>query len=224
MQVSYLAVAAGLLAAVAAINPCISVPACPASGTIQYDRSVPDLTDFPLTQVDLCYSSSAIHINFTAYNETNFYYNASQGTNDEIYNYEVMEAFIYQGTKDPQTYFEFEVNPNNITYNAFVYNPSKNRTAGAPFDDILITQALVDGLTAETQLDKPGETWKSEVSIPLGLFNVDDGTAEGTKWRMNFFRTVVSPETFPNQTLGAWSPPNEASFHITSFFGDVTFV
>jgi len=223
MQFTYLSAAAVLIAAAHA-NPCLSVPACPDAGTIKYDKSVPEKTAFPLTQVDLCYTFSALHINFTAYNETNFYYNASQGTNDEIYNYEVMEAFIYQGTEDPQTYLEFEVNPNNITYNAFVYNPSKNRSAGAPFDDILIPEALTDGLTAKTKLNKARQKWKSDVSIPLGLFNVDNGTAKGTEWRMNFFRTVVSPESFPNQTLGAWNPPNEASFHITSFFGNVTFI
>ena len=53
-----------------------------------------------------------------------------------------------------------------------------------------------------TTLDKYNESWISKAKIPLGLFNVDDGKAKGTEWRMNFFRTVTSPETFPNQTLG----------------------
>ena len=109
--------------------PCLQVPACPQLGTIQYDKSVPNKTDFALTQVDLCYDDTSIEITFTAYNETNFFVNASQGTNDAIYEYEVMEAFIYQGTNDPQTYLEFEVNTINVTYQAFVYNPSKVRAA-----------------------------------------------------------------------------------------------
>ncbi len=48
--------------------------------------------------------------------------------------YEVMEAFIYHGTNDPQTYLEFEINPNNVTFQAFIHNPSKVRAAGAAFD------------------------------------------------------------------------------------------
>lgn len=204
--------------------PCLRVPSCPKTASVTYNKSVPDKTDFPTTQVDLCYTNSAIKITFTAKEETNFYFNASQGTNDAIWQYEVMEAFIYQGTNDPQTYLEFEVSPNNVTFQAFIYNPTKVRAAGAPFDTFFITQPLVDGLTANTTLDRPGKTWVSAASIPLGLFNVDEGKAKGTKWRMNFFRTVVSPTTFPNQTLGAWSPPDQASFHMTPFFGHVQFV
>jgi hypothetical protein len=199
------------------------VPSCPKTGSITYSKSVPDKQDFPPTKVDLCYTDTSIEITFTAEHETNFYFNASQGTNGDIWQYEVMEAFIYHGTNDPQTYLEFEVNPNNVTYQAFVYNPTKVRAAGAPFDHFFITQPLVDGLTAKTTVDKAAEKWVSSASIPLALFNVDAGKAKGTDWRMNFFRTVVSPDTFPTQFLGAWSVPDKASFHITPLFGNVHF-
>lgn len=205
--------------------PSLKVPACPARGTIQYNKTVPDKAAFPLTQVDACYDNTSLALTFTAYHETSFYYNASLGTNDAIYNYEVMEAFISRGTGDPQTYLEFEVAPNNVTYNAFVYNPSKVRAPGAIFDHFFITDPQTDGLVATTALDRAAEKWTSNVHIPLGLFNVDDGCARGTKWRMNFFRTVVSPQTFPNQLLGGWSPPTDApSFHETPYFGNVVFV
>jgi Carbohydrate-binding family 9 len=204
--------------------PALSVPGCPKTARIQYSKSVPDRTPFPLTQVNLCYSTSSIELTFTAYNETNFYYNASQGTNDAIYEYEVMEAFIYHGTNDPQTYYEFEVNPNNVTYQAVVYNPSKVRAAGAPFDHFYVTDPATDGFSAKTKLDRHAHLWTSEFTIPLGIFNVDNGTAKGTQWRMNFFRTITGPETYPNQTLGAWNPPNQANFHITPYFGRVNFV
>lgn len=216
---------AALAASVHALNvPSLEVPACPQKGTIQYSKSDPNRTAFPLTQVDLCYSPTSIELTFIAHNETNFYYNASLTTNDAIYNYEVMETFIYHGTKNPETYLEFEVSPANQTYNAFVYNPSKLRLPGAPFDHFFITDPIVDGLTANTTLDRPAHCWVSDVSIPLGLFNVDNGKAQGTKWRMNFFRTVTSPQMFPNQLLGAWSPTNESNFHETPFFGHVSFV
>ncbi|KAL6401115.1 hypothetical protein AUP68_16839 [Ilyonectria robusta] len=204
--------------------PHVNVPACPKVGTIKYSKSVPDKTDFPLTQVDLCYTRSSLVLTFTAYDETNFYFDPEQGTNDDIWAYEVMEAFIYKGTKDPQTYLEFEINPNNVTYQAFVYNPSKDRADGAPFDHLFVWDPAADGFSATTTLDKPAERWVSKVKIPLGLFNVDDGTAKGTDWRMNFFRTITSPSTYPDQELGAWSPPNKASFHISKYFGHVHFV
>ena len=215
-----------IMAATAAAlhTPSVNVPSCPHVGTIKYATSVPDKQPFPRTQVDLCYSDTHLHLIFTARDEVNFFYNASQGTNDEIYEYEVMEAFIYKGTDDPQTYLEFEVNPHNVTYQAFVYNPTKVRADGAPFDHFYVTDPAADGFSAETTLDKRRQLWVSDVQIPLGLFNVDNGCARGTKWRMNFFRTVVSPKTYPDQTLGGWSPPNKASFHITPYFGHVNFV
>ena len=219
-----IAIATGA-AGVQAALPSVNVPACPAQGTITYNKSDPNKTAFPLTQVDLCYDTQSIRINFTAYNETNYFFNASYKTNDPIYQYEVMEAFIYHGTNDPQTYLEFEVAPNNVTFNTFIYNPSKIRAPGAVFDNSLfIVNPQVDGLTANTTLDKPNQTWVSRARIPRGLFNVDDGKAQGTKWRMNFFRTVVSPATFPDQLLGAWSVTNESNFHETPFFGHVNFV
>ncbi|KAI0019481.1 hypothetical protein F4780DRAFT_447740 [Xylariomycetidae sp. FL0641] len=205
--------------------PSLQVPACSEGfSSLQYNRSVPDLNDFPCTLVDLCYSDTSIDIVFTAMQETNFYYNESLGTNGDIWMYEVMETFIYHGTNDPQTYLEFEVSPNNVTFQAFIYNPTKVRAEGAPFDTFYITEPLVDGIIADTALDREGQTWVSSVSIPLGFFNVDDGQAKGTEWRMNFFRTVTSPDTFPDQGLGAWSPPDQASFHMTPFFGHVSFI
>jgi hypothetical protein len=223
--VSSLAAVAGLAASATATHvPSVEVPACPSKGTVTYSKTVPDLEEFPLTQVDLCYTDTSIAITFTAYNETAFYFDPSQGTNDDIWEYEVMEAFIYKGSDDPQFYFEYEVNPNNATYQAFIFNPSENRAPGAPFDHLFVSDPAADGFTAETTLDKPGETWISDVKIPLALFNVHDGKAKGTKWRMNFFRTVTNPDIFPDQGLGAWSPPDEASFHITKFLGHVKFV
>lgn len=128
------------------------------------------------------------------------------------------------GTADPQTYLEFEVAPNNVTFSAFIYNPSKVRAAGAAFDRFYITDLAADKLTATTQLDPPNHQWISQVQIPLGFFNVDAGCAKGTQWRMNFFRTVTSAATFPVQEYGGWSAPDETNFHMTPFFGHVDFV
>lgn len=218
------AAAAGLVTGADCQVPSVNVPACPKVGTISYNKSVPDKKDFPRTSVDLCYTDTKLSLTWKALDEINFFFNASQGTNDGLYEYEVMEAFIYKGTDDPSTYLEYEINPNNVTWQAFVYNPSKDRADGAPFDHFFITDIVTDGFTAQTTLDKPGKKWTSKSEIPLALFNVDAGKAKGTKWRMNFFRTVVSPKTYPDQLLGAWSVPDKASFHISKYFGNVNFV
>lgn len=202
--------------------PSLKVPECPHYGVATINESDPDRTPFPLTTASLCYSATSLQIKFEAYNETNYYFNASQSTNDDIWEYEVMEAFIYHGTNDPTTYLEFEVNPNNVTYQAVVFNPSKIRATDASFDHFFVTDPAADGFSASTTLDKEAQTWTSTVQIPLALFDVD--VLKGSLWRMNFFRTITSADTYPNQTLGAWSPTSQASFHMTPFFGHVVFV
>lgn len=212
------------LAVASAHKDTVKVPCCPRKATITYDKSVPDKEPFYLTQVDLCYTDTSLELTFTAYNETSFYFDPNQGTNGDIWAYNVMEAFISRGTNDPQTYLEFEVNPNNVTYQAFIYNPSKVRAAGTAFDHLFVTDPALAGFSTETTLDREAEIWVSETTIPLGLFNVDKGKGKGTEWRMQFLRTVTNPELFPDQELGAWNPPDEANFHITPKFGHLKFV
>jgi hypothetical protein len=202
--------------------PTLQVPECPDLATATINQSVPGRTAFPLTTASLCYNETSLQITFEAYNETNYYYNSSQTTNGDIWEYEVMEAFLYHGQEDPTTYFEFEVNPNNVTYQAVVYNPSKVRATDAPFDHFFVSEPAADRFSATTTLDTDAQTWISTVHIPLAIFDVTE--LQGSQWRMNFFRTITSPSTYPNQTLGAWSPTDEANFHMSPYFGNVTFV
>lgn len=206
-------------------TPHVRVPSCQHSQAahLSYSKALPDLSPFPLTHIDLCYSEKFVEFTLTAYNETSFYYNASQGTNDLIFEYEVMEIFMAKESEVPITYFEFEVNPNNVTLQTFVFNPSGRRLPETPFDHFVVLDPFTDGIAAKTVLDRPGQVWTSQVKIPLGFFNVYDGKAKGTKWRMNFFRTVTNSTMFPKQLMGAWSPPDVADFHVTPYFGHFTF-
>ncbi|KAF3483172.1 uncharacterized protein GIQ15_02496 [Arthroderma uncinatum] len=222
MRFDSILAAAAVISSVVAHDPVVEVPRCPRRVSLGFDKTVPDQKPFPRTSVKLCYNTKTLNLQFEAKDEKYFYFDPAQKTNEDIWKYEVMEAFISTGHADPSTYLEFEVNPNNVTYQAFVYNPSKNRAEGAPFDHAFITDPIADGITSKTSLAQAEGRWSSDVHIPLALFNVD--TPCGSKWRMNFFRTVTSKETYPDQVLGAWNSPNKASFHITSFFRKLVFV
>ena len=205
--------------------PYLKVPQCPDQASITYDHSVPNLTAFPKTEVNACYTNKHLKLHFIAREEKAFFYNSSLGTNNPIWRYEVMEAFIARGTDDPSTYLEFEVAPNNVTFTAIIVNPSGSREEGAPFERHFIDDPIGTGFSSETILDRKRQTWTSSATIPLTLFGLaTDRHARGEKWRINFFRTVTSAEDFPVQQYGAWSPPDEANFHKTSFFGHVEFV
>lgn len=118
-RVALTAAFAVLACAAAATNtslPSLDIPACPSKGYLSYNLTSPDRVAFPDTAVEICYDDSVLHVDFFAYNETSFYYNPNYTTNGDIFNYEVMEVFIAKGTSDPQTYLEFEVAPNNVTF------------------------------------------------------------------------------------------------------------
>jgi hypothetical protein len=223
-QAFSLLTAANALSAAVENLPHLDVPACPAKATTAYDKSVPDLADFPPTQVDICWTNSHFEIDFTAHAETSFFVNSSYANNDPIWQYTVMETFIATGAEDPTKYLEFEVAPNNVTWTAFIHNPSKVRDDDAPLETFYIDDPLAAGISAHTVLDKETHIWTSYTKIPLHLFHIEEGHAKGTKWRMNFFRTVTSPEMFPKQLYGAWNPPNKANFHMTPFFGNIELV
>ncbi|KAJ2852266.1 hypothetical protein IWW36_000409 [Coemansia brasiliensis] len=216
---SLLLSATAVLAHIADLN----VPACPQKETFTFNNGIPSVDlSCPLTQVSMCYTSTQLKIDFTAFNETNFFFDPDQGTNGDIWEYEVVEAFIYKGNDDPQTYFEYEVNANNVSYNAFVYNPSRVRAADAPFDHAFVVDPFGDGFEVDTQVDKSKHIWHSSNIIPLALFNGEN--PRGSSWRMNFFRTVTSPTTYPNQQLCGWKNTGAANFHISAAFGTVRFV
>lgn len=203
----------------------LQVPKCPQKATVSFDKSVPDANrPFPRTTVDVCYDETSIRLAFKAFEEESFFFDPNHKTNGDIWTHEVMEAFIYKGDNDPQTYFEFEVSPNNVTYQAFVYNPSKVRSKDAPLDHFFVADPAADGFSATTELNREAKTWFSEAVIPLALFSIESAQLSSSHWRMNFFRTVTSPENYPNQDLGAWKNPGEANFHITSSLGLVNFV
>ncbi|KAJ2100742.1 hypothetical protein GGI09_002125 [Coemansia sp. S100] len=205
-----------------ASNPDLKVPQCPSKVSTQFTTQIPSGAACPQTKVELCYTNTALNLVFTALGETNFYFDPKQTTNGNIWEYEVMEAFISKGSDDPQTYFEYEVSPNNVTFNAFIFNPSRVRKANTPFDHAYIAEPFNDGFTVNTGLDKPGKKWTSHSTIPLALFNGEK--PRGTPWRMNFFRTVTGPDTFPNQQLCGWKNTGQANFHITPAFGTVEFI
>lgn len=115
-----LAAAAFTALATAAANnslPSLDVPRCPSKGYLRYNLSSPDLAAFPETAVEICYDDTTLHVDLWAYDETDWYYDSNLTTNGAIFNYEVMEVFIALGASDPTTYLEFEVAPDNVTFN-----------------------------------------------------------------------------------------------------------
>ena len=98
-----------------------------------------------------------------------------------------------------------------------IHNPNKDFTSKAT---AFINDWDSYPITSVTTKDVSAQTWKSDVSLPLSLFNVE--APAGTAWRMNFFRTYYETAD-AEQEYGAWNPNKLISFHQTPCFGRVRF-
>jgi hypothetical protein len=168
--------------------------------------------------VDICYTDTTIELTFEATEEASYLVNDTFANNDPLWMWTVMEAFIAIGDHDPTEYLEFEVAPNNKIWTGFIHNPTKDFSSKATaFIDDWETYPI----TSTTTTDTMSKTWKSEVSLPLSMFNVP--SPQFTVWRMNFFRTYFAVDGTSEQEYGAWNPNKLISFHQTPCFGNVVF-
>ncbi|KAF0719823.1 Aste57867_768 [Aphanomyces stellatus] len=205
--------------------PSIQVFPCPTITTVSIAQHLVDRGPYPPTTVDLCYTNTTFNLVFSTDHEDTFWVNTSYGHNDNIWEYNVFEAFIALGVNDPVEYFEFEVSPTNQSYSAYILNPHKDFSwpVGHFFVGKNESDARDLGIRVATETDHAAHTWVSHVELGLDLFDVGDDSPQGTQWRMNFMRKITDPTLFPAQNCGAWNAPNVYNFHETPCFGRVKF-
>lgn len=140
---------------------------------------------------------------------------------DPLYEEEVVEAFLCP-TGDLRHYYEFEVSPRNVVFDARVFSPDLNRAT-------MQVDVSWDcpGLATAVRRNPPeasGEAdrwWSVEMSIPFAAFPEIAPPQPGDSWRVNFYRIDrADPPEFT-----AWSPTLEvpANFHVPQRFGVLTF-
>jgi hypothetical protein len=167
---------------------------------------------------------------------------------DPLYEEEVVEAFLCP-TGDLRHYYEFEVNPRNVVFDARVHCPDLHRATMRV--DIswdcpgLETSVLVEGIlhttppdhrrptTDHTEVQRGGDaanpstvnlqpsSWTVEMVIPFAAFPEVNPPRPGDVWRANFYRIDrADPPEFT-----AWSPTLEspANFHVPERFGYLAF-
>ncbi len=141
--------------------------------------------------------------------------------NSEMYNQEVFEIFIANGTKTPTKYMEIEINPNNALFVGWI----ENNTGEKP--DKLV---FIDHANAGIQhgVQKYEGKWIGFMNIPLALIGL-----KTNDYRINFFRIIskISQENknwvcdAKNSEFICWSPTmsgNTPRFHRPVAFGNLT--
>lgn len=126
-----------------------------------------------------------------------------------IYDEEVVELMISPGPAAPTRYYEFEVSPTGVLFDALIENP------GTGHANIAVhTGWDCAGLRWLAGQDQPAGRWWAALAIPWASIG---GPAQ--LWRANFYR-IERPRDGPPE-YSCWSPTmtEPADFHRPAHFG-----
>lgn len=136
------------------------------------------------TQVKLKYDDQYLHVQFDCAQNPFVGQNAYNQHNTELWNQEVFELFIAEGTTTPTRYLELEINPNNALFVGWIDNPSGENPANLEF--VVYEKSQI---RHEIKIKK--DAWEGQMQIPWALLG---GKKEN--YRLNFFR-IISLESHP---------------------------
>jgi len=210
-------------------NPIWRAPRAPASwpGIPLKDRSWEEVPGLPPlvraddggpaeqpTLVRVCWSESAPHLRFECVDRDAW---GTYGWRDDpIYKEEAVEVFLAPGAPDPARYFEFEVSPRGVLFDAVITNPDGDRAT-------MRTDPAWDcpGLRWEAGAGAADQDWWATLDIPWRSLLPETEPRPRT-WRANFYRIERPRDGEPE--FSAWSPTftTPADFHQPARFGLLT--
>ena len=172
------------------------------------------------TKARMCWDDEHLYI---AYECTDTDIRGTMTQHDEwIFREEVVEAFI-NPTRDLRNYFEVNISPRNVIFDAKIDNPDGiGDRSSITYDwtcEGLKSAVCVDGTIEDgSDVDRG---WTVEVAIPFAAFERKTPKPE-ERWRMNLYRIDRSPEPVEFQ---AWSPTlfKPVRFHVPGRFGTLMF-
>ena len=128
------------------------------------------------------------------------------GRRDQLWDRDVVEAFLQPNPAELRRYKEFEVSPNGMWIDLDIAPGEKHD--------------LRSGLRRRVVVSEANKTWIAEIALPMKcLVERFDAAAI---WRVNFYR--VEGPTEP-RFYSAWQPTGTpvANFHVPGAFGRLIF-
>ncbi len=160
------------------------------------------------TAVRLAWDDGALHVRFDCADRDAW--GTHERRDDPLYEEEAVEIFLAAGEEIPRVYYEFEVSPRGVLFDACVHNPHSRRS----------------DMRTEVEWDCPGirwqagrgterEDWWAVLSIPWAPVG-----GPASVWRANFYR-IERPRDGAPPEFSAWSPTltTPADFHKPARFG-----
>jgi hypothetical protein len=162
------------------------------------------------TRVRLCRDAAALYVRFDC--EDRDAWGTYRRRDDPIYEEEAVEIFLAPEAEDPARYFELEVSPLGVLFDARIHNPTSQRSdmTGDPSWDC-------PGLRWSAGAGAARQDWWALLAIPWsGLLPAGDPPR---LWRANFYRIERPRGDEPE--LSCWSPTltSPADFHRPGRFG-----
>jgi hypothetical protein len=139
-----------------------------------------------------------------------------QRRDDPLYEEEVVEVFLEPGEREPASYFELEVSPLGVLFDARIHNPTSRRA-----EMVIETAWDCPGLRWQAGRGAARQDWWAALAIPWAA--LAPATAEvgpPLVWRANFYR-IERPRDRAAPELSAWSPTmnQPVDFHRPARFG-----
>jgi hypothetical protein len=183
--------------------------------------SIPALPPFTLadgsgpaeqqTRARVCCDAHAIYVRFDC-DDCDIWGTYTQ-RNEPIYDEEVVEVFLGPGEADPVRYFEFEVSPNGVLFDARIYNPTSQRSE-LEWDE----SWDCPGIRWQAERDDAANHWSAVIAIPWAPVAPPYGDLPPV-WRANFYRIERPHGAVPE--FSCWCPTmtEPADFHKPAHFG-----
>ena len=130
---------------------------------------------------------------------------------NQLWNWDVAEAFIGSDFQNIRRYKEFEISPQSEWVDLDI-----NLDSPHPQDGWLWNS----GLSAEARIDPHAKIWYAFMRIPYSSVDTKPARA-GSVLRLNLFRAQGSE---PGRKQLSWQPTHKASFHVPEAFGSLKLV
>ena len=160
------------------------------------------------TEVRLLWSPETLYLRFVARFRgiTVFTDSEANGRRDQLWDRDVVEAFLQPPGSQPRCYKEFEVSPNALWIDLDI-------SPGQKHD-------LHSGLRCRAVIDASTKIWRAELAIPLA--SLTPNFDPSVEWRANFFRVEGATEP---RFYSAWRPTMtpQPNFHVPESFGRLIF-
>jgi alpha-galactosidase len=160
------------------------------------------------TAVRILWSQSTLYLRFECKYRDLYVFEDSDasGRRDQLWDRDVVEAFLQPEPGRERFYKEFEASPNGMWIDLDIFPGGRSD--------------LKSGMQRSVVLDEKSRTWAAELAIPMKALAAPFDPSK--VWRANFYRVEGKKE--PRSYL-AWQPTRtpQPNFHVPAAFGRLRF-